>query len=159
MQKIFPLIKITLLITISYSKVYMEKFQNQIAIISYDEENNIISMEFKMKSSISDFIAIHEKFLEEFYKLSCNKYLVNLKKISVVSMEGHDWVVNNLFNNMLNHIIDKNLFHAQIIPSSDIFAKFVAENVKMKAEKQGDKRLVIKSFYSDTEAKEWLRAQ
>ena len=112
----------------------MEKFKNEIAIIYHDEENNIILMEFKIKSSLSDFIVIHEKFLEEFYKLTCNKYLVDLRKIGVVSAEGLDWVANTLFNNMLNHINDKNLYHAQIIPKSDIFAKFAGDSVKMKAD-------------------------
>jgi len=138
----------------------MNKFENEFAEISFDKDIDAIALHFKKQAPPNDFIGINQKVLEIFKTLNTNKFYVDTRKIGVVSIEGQKWVIENLFPGMIAHIKGKKLFHVQVVNPAEIFGKVAASNIKSKAvTQQPDKNLVIESFNTEQEAKDWLKAQ
>src|SRR5688572_18449564 len=137
----------------------MSKFENDYASISYDAELDAIALHFKKQALPKEFININQKVLDLFKTLTTNKFYVDTRKIGVVSLEGQQWVINNLFPGMLAHLKGRKLYHVQVVNPSEIFGRVAAGNIKTKASTNHEpQNLIIESFDSEQEAKNWLKA-
>jgi len=128
------------------------------AVIQRNAEINAIELIFKRKSGIEDFIETNNTLLEEFKKLNVNRFLVDPTKMGVVSTEGQHYVATRLLPEMIRHLNGKNLYHAQVLPQEDVFAKYAAQNIKQKSSQQLP-HLFIAQFGNINEARQWLAEQ
>lgn len=125
------------------------------AIIQLNKEINAIELIFKRKSAINEFIETNDIVLKEFKKLNINRFLVDPSRMGVVSPEGQRYVATKLLPEMLNHLKGGNLFHAQVLPQEDVFAKFAAQNIRQKSIQEVP-HLTIVQFSTIEEARRWL---
>jgi len=95
--------------------------------------------------------------LDIFLTLNTNKFYVDIRLMGVVGLEGQKWIVEKLFPGMLEHLGKRKLYHAQIQPLNEVFAKVVGTNIKKKAKDQLDERIIFETFFSEEEAIEWLK--
>jgi hypothetical protein len=138
----------------------MEPFDNDFASITYDAAMDAIILSFKKQAPPPEFIKINQKVLDRFRTLKTNRFYVDTRKIGVVSLEGQQWVINNLFPGMIDHLGGRKLYHVQLVNPAEVFGKVAASNIKSKAvTRSPDEKLVIESFDSEQEAKEWLGRQ
>jgi hypothetical protein len=136
----------------------MERFENDYASIYHDKDLDAIILQFKKQAPPKDFIAVNQQLLDSFKKLKTNKFLVDARNIGLVSVEGQKWVVDNLFPGMLAHLKGQKLYHVQIVPK-EVFGKVASNNIKTKATNTlPDQNLVIESFDSEQQARNWLKS-
>lgn len=138
----------------------MEGFDNEYGTITYDKELDAISLVFKKQVPGSDFIHLNQKLLEIFKTLSTNRFYVDARNIGIVAVEGQKWVIENLFKGMLDHLEGKKLYHAQLMPNTDIFGKAASSNIRVQSKSNYNKDdFIMESFIDEAEAKKWLQSK
>lgn len=138
----------------------MENYSSQHADIFYDDKLDALALVFKEVASLDQFVTLNQQVLNIFKTLQTNRFYVDTRKIGVVSPEGQKWMVDHLFLGMIRHISPEPIYHAQIIPKSDIFGRFASENIRKNAQKKYEsKQLLIKAFESEYAGKIWLASQ
>ena len=140
-----------------FGNVCMGNFENEFAKIYFDEKQDIFYLIYKRKIVEKEFIPINQKVLDIFLTLNTNKFYVDIRLMGVVGLEGQKWIVEKLFPKMLEHLGKHKLYHAQIQPQNEVFAKVVGTNIKKKAKDQLDERIIFETFFSEEEAIEWLK--
>lgn len=138
----------------------MEGFDNEYGTITYDEDLEAISLVFKKQVPGSDFIHLNQKLLEIFKTLSTNRFYVDARNIGIVAVEGQKWVIENLFKGMLDHLKGEKLYHAQLMPNTDIFGKAASSNIRVQSKSNYKKEdFIMESFMDEEEAKNWLKSK
>lgn len=133
-------------------------FENQFATIEYDANVDSLNLIYKANPRYEDFIVANEKFLEEFTKRDKFRFLVDARKMGVIGIDAQNYIIQKFIPSLMAHMKGKTLYHVQVVPQNEVFAKVAANNIKSKSEREV-KGFVIRQFFIEAEAKEWLRQQ
>ncbi|HEY9008556.1 hypothetical protein [Ohtaekwangia sp.] len=132
-------------------------FENQSAQVYYDEALDALFLEYTNKVlSHEQFVAINMAVLNTFTKLKTVKFVADIRKMGVISVESKAWVVNNLLPGMVKHLKGGELIHVQFMDTSEVFSKIAANHVKDKSSEKIEK-LRIAQFTDRTEMEAYLR--
>ena len=128
-------------------------FESDYITISYDEAKEIISLTYHRKGDTPEYILGMDTFLKYFKTVNTNKFLVDACKMGVVSLEGQNHVKSYSLPSMMEHIGERRLIHAQILPD-DIFVNYMASKVR----ENSSGKFVVKPFTKamKAEAIEWM---
>lgn len=111
-------------------------YSSDVAKVYYDETLDTLFLCYLSRPKNSDqFIEINKAVLEAFKKLDTQKFVADIRRMGVISVDSQQWVVDNLFPGMLQHLKGKPLYHAQFLDPSEIFSKVSGSNVKSKSSK------------------------
>ena len=134
----------------------MEFFKNSFARIFYDKELNTLFLEYLSKvPNDEQFIVVNKAVLDAFQKLETQKFVADIRKMGIISLNSQNWVVQNLLPGMLKHLKGKKLYHAQFLDASEVMAKVSAANIKSKSQKVAADFEVVQCT-SDKELKAYL---
>ena len=113
-------------------------FDNDIAAVFYDEKLDALFLQYKSKpKNLAEFIEVNQATLEAFQLLNTVNFVADIRKMSIISLEAQQWVLENLFPACVKHLKGRQLFHAQLMDPSEIMSKVAANNLKRKTEIQG----------------------
>jgi hypothetical protein len=111
-------------------------YSSDVAKVYYDETLDTLFLYYLSRPKNSDqFIEINKAVLGAFKKLDTQKFVADIRRMGVISVDSQQWVVDNLFPGMLQHLKGKRLYHAQFLDPSEIFSKVSGSNVKSKSSK------------------------
>jgi hypothetical protein len=113
----------------------MQKFfENQSAQVYYDTSLDALFLEYTDKvTSHEQFVVINTAVLTAFTKLQTTKFVADVRKMGVISIESQQWIVDRLLPSMIKHLDTKDLIHAQLLNESEIFSKIAANKIKDKS--------------------------
>ncbi len=128
-----------------------EFYRDKIAKIYYDPQVDILFLEYLGKVTGDDqFITINTALLEAFRSLQTQKFVADVRKMGIISIEAQKWVVSILLPGMIQHLAGRKLFHAQLLDPAEILSKISANNVKDKAAKAAE-RIEVTQFTDQAE--------
>jgi hypothetical protein len=109
-------------------------YTDKTAKVYYDPELDTLFLEYTDKV-INDeqFIRINTAVLNAFTTLNTQKFVADIRKMGIISLNSQRWVLENLLPGMIQHLKGKTLFHAQFLDASEIMSKVAASNIKGKA--------------------------
>jgi hypothetical protein len=111
-----------------------EYYKDKTARVYYDQELNTLFLEYTSKVlNEEQFIQINTAVLNAFKGLSTQKFVADIRKMGVISVNSQKWVVDNLLPGMIKHLNGKMLFHAQLLDPSEIMSKVAASNIRNKS--------------------------
>ncbi|MEM6525644.1 MAG: hypothetical protein AAGF85_01510 [Bacteroidota bacterium] len=133
-------------------------FESDTATVYYNSELDTIFLEYhKGVKDTTEFILINSELLAAFKALNTQKFVADIRKMGVISIESQNWVVENLIPGMLKKLNGRPLYHAQLIDPEEIFAKVSGTNIKSKAKKeQGG--MDVHQFTNQDELEKYLRS-
>lgn len=137
----------------------MQKFfENQSAKVYYDEVLDALFLEYTNKVISHDqFVAINTAVLSAFTRLQTVKFVADIRKMGVISIESQRWVIDHLLPGMIKHLKTKDLIHVQFMDEADIFAKIAANKIKDKSY-QATKGIQISQFADRTKMEAFLKS-
>ena len=111
-----------------------EYFKDDSARIYYDQDLNTLFLEYtgRVKNE-THFIEINTALLNSFRELDTRKFVADIRKMGVISINSQRWVVDVLLPGLMDHLKGKKLYHAQLLDPSEIFSKVSAANIKNKS--------------------------
>ncbi|WKK81994.1 hypothetical protein [Marivirga arenosa] len=135
------------------SKIF---FENDSACVYYDENLDALFLQYKSKvKTMDEFILINGSVVQAFKQLNTTNLIADIRKMGIISLDAQDWVLNNLFPPVLEHLNGKKLFHAQLLDPSEIMSKVAASNLRKKTsaigftiEQFGDEQSLIEKLQS-----------
>lgn len=111
-----------------------EFYKDNTATVYYDPELDTLFLEYTSKVlNEEQFIIINTAVLNAFLTLSTQKFVADVRKMGIISVNSQKWVVENLLPQMIKHLKGKTLYHAQFLDSSEIMSKVAAANIKNKS--------------------------
>lgn len=111
-----------------------EFYKDNTAIVYYDPELDTLFLEYIGKvQNDGQFIQINTAVLNAFKGLHTQKFVADIRKMGIISVNSQKWVVENLLPGMIKHLNGKTLFHAQLLDPSEIMSKVAASNIKNKS--------------------------
>jgi len=125
-------------------------FENRSAKVYYEESLDTLFLEY-IDKVIDDeqFIVINTAVLEAFLSLETQKFVADIRKMGIISVDSQNWVLKNLLPNMIKHLKGKTLFHAQLLDPKEIMSKVSAGNIKHRSNQVSEGFEVIQ--FSDKE--------
>lgn len=131
-------------------------FHSPTAEIYYDQELDTLFLKYLNKVKNTDeFIHINSQLLEAFRQLNTQKFVADIRKMGIISLESQNWVVNTLIPGMFQHLNGKRLYHAQLIDPQEVMAKVSGSNIKSKAA-NNDTGFQVLQFYEEAELTQYL---
>lgn len=131
-------------------------FQSSTAEIYYDQDLDTLFLKYLDKVKNDDeFIEINSQLLKAFESLSTQKFVADIRKMGIISIQSQNWVANHLIPKMFEHLKGKMLYHAQLLDAADIFVKVSGSNIKNKAANNSS-GFEVKQFSDEVELKEYL---
>jgi len=110
-------------------------FENKSAKVYYDPALDALVLEYTNKVlNHEQFVTINTAARDAFQKSKTRKFIADIRKMGVISIESQKWIVDNLIPAMIKHLNGKNPIIVQLMDDSDVFAKTAANNIKKKAE-------------------------
>jgi hypothetical protein len=94
--------------------------------------------------------------LKAFEQLQTQKFVADIRKMGIISIEAQSWVANNLLPGMIRHLNEKKLFHAQLLDPAEVKSKVAAAGVKNRASKLSD-NFEFKQFSAREEVMLYLK--
>jgi hypothetical protein len=135
-----------------------EYFKDASARIYYDQSLDTLFLEYTGRVKNEDhFILINSAVLTAFKSLDTRKFVADIRRMGVISLNSQEWVVKELLPGMVKHLRGKELFHAQLLDPVEIFSKVSASNIKRKAITIADK-FDVYQYTDEAELKEHLLA-
>lgn len=132
-------------------------FTSPIATVFYDAELDTLFLNYLSKVPNDEtFIQINTEVLNHFKKLNTHKFAVDIRKMGVISLTAQQWVVENLFPGMIQHLKGRRLYHAQLLDPQEIFSKVSASNIKNKSQALPE-TFDMEQFSSEEELKAKLK--
>ena len=111
-----------------------EFYKDPTARIYYDQELDTLILEYTSKVlNEVQFIQINTAVLKAFNSLHTQKFVADIRKMGIISVNSQKWVLENLLPGMIKHLNGKTLFHAQLLDTSEIMSKVAASNIKKKS--------------------------
>ena len=103
----------------------MQKFfENTSAQVYYDATLDTLFLEYISKViSQEQFVVINTAVLNAFVKLQTVKFVADVRKMGVISIESQKWVVDHLLPEMIKHLRTKDLIHVQFMDEVESFLK------------------------------------
>lgn len=115
-----------------------EFYKNKTARIYYDQDLDTLFLEYISKVlNEEQFIEINTAVLNAFKALRTQKFVADIRKMGIISVNSQKWVLENLLPGMIKHLNGKMLFHAQLLDPSEIMSKVAASNIKNKSANAG----------------------
>lgn len=109
-------------------------FENQYAKVYFDKDFNTVFLEYKSKvPSHKDFLAVNEKVINCFQNHQTQKFVADIRKMGIISLESQQWVADVLLPTLLKHLKGKSLIHAQFLDEKDVMVKVSANGVKKRS--------------------------
>ena len=135
-----------------------EFFQDNTARIYYDSELDTLFLEY-IGRVLNDeqFIKINQAVLNAFLTLKTQKFVADIRKMGIISVNAQKWVLDNLLPGMIKHLNGQTLFHAQLLDPSEILSKVSAGNIKNKARQVKD-GFEVMQFSDPEELKAFLES-
>ena len=137
----------------------MQKFfENQSAQVYYDTNFDALFLEYTGKVvSHEQFVTINTAVLNAFTKLQTVKFVADVRKMGVISIESQQWVVDHLLPGMIKHLDTRDLIHIQFMDEVEIFSKIAANKIKDKSN-HVIKGLQISQFANRTKMENYLKS-
>jgi hypothetical protein len=111
-----------------------EFYKDKTAIVYYDPELDTLFLEYTSRVlNEEQFIKINTAVLNAFLALNTQKFVADIRRMGVISVNSQKWVVENLLPRMIKHLRGKTLYHAQFLDTSEIMSKVAAANIKNKS--------------------------
>ena len=126
------------------------KSKTSILNIYFDEELNLVIMEWKGYSTSIQFRQGIELMLKFMVLNNCSNVLANIREMVLIGVDDQKWLYENFFLKAIKFGFNK----IAIITPESYFNKIGLENVSNKIDK---KKLKINFFDDVEEAKEWLK--
>jgi hypothetical protein len=133
-------------------------FENRSAKVYYLSDLNTLFLEYTDKVvNHEQFMTINTAVLQAFLKLQTTKFVADIRKMGVISIESQKWVIDNLLPGMVKHLNGKDPIFIQLMDKSEIFAKIAADKIKDKSkdEKNG---LQIMQFTDRAKMEAYLKS-
>lgn len=112
-------------------------FENRSAKVYYHSDLNTLFLEYTDKvASHEQFIIINTAVVEAFLKLQTNKFVADIRKMGVISIESQKFVVEHMLPAMVKHLNGEDPVVIQLMDKSDIFAKVAADKIKNQSRDQ-----------------------
>jgi hypothetical protein len=109
-------------------------FENQYAKVYFDKELNTVFLKYITKvPSHREFLVINEKVVSCFQKQQTQKFVADIRKMGIISLESQQWVADVLLPALLKHLQGKSLIHAQFLDEKDVMVKVSANGVKKRS--------------------------
>jgi hypothetical protein len=109
-------------------------FENQYAKIYFDKELNTVFLEYRSNvPSHKEFLLINENVITCFQKHQTQKFVADIRKMGIISLESQQWVADVLLPALLKHLQGKSLIHAQFLDEKDVMVKVSANGVKKRS--------------------------
>ena len=133
-------------------------FENKSARVYYHSDLNALFLEYTDKViSHEQFMVINTAVLQAFLKLQTTKFVADIRKMGVISIESQKWVVENLLPGMIKHLSPKDLIHVQFMDEAEIFSRIAANKIKDKSN-QAIKGLQISQFSDHAKMEAYLKS-
>jgi hypothetical protein len=134
-----------------------EFFKDNTARIYYNSELDTLFLEY-IGRVLNDehFIKINQAVLDAFLTLKTQKFVADIRKMGIISVNSQKWVLENLLPGMIKHLNGKTLFHAQLLDPSEILSKVSAGNIKNKS-RQVREDFEVMQFSDPEELKSFLK--
>lgn len=111
-----------------------EYYKDNTARVYYDPELDTLFLEYVGKVlNDEQFIKINTAVLEAFKTLTTQKFVADIRKMGIISVNSQKWVLENLLPGMFKHLNGRILYHAQLLDPSEILSKVAAANIKNKS--------------------------
>lgn len=111
-----------------------EFFTHKSARVYYDESRDALFLEYLGKVFGDDqFIEINSAVIDAFKQLNTNKFVADIRRMGVISLNSQKWVVEKLFPELVGHLGSRKLYHAQLLDPHEIFAKVSGSNIRDKS--------------------------
>jgi len=134
-----------------------EYYKDNTAKVYYDAELDTLFLEYLGKvQNDEQFIRINTAVLNAFTQLSTIKFVADIRKMGIISINSQKFVVDNLLPGMIKHLKGKRLFHAQLLDPSEVFSKVSASNIKNKSKQVAD-GFDVMQFTDVNEMKAYLK--
>ena len=131
-------------------------FENNIAKVFYDTKLNTVFLEYKAKAPTqNDFVEINTKAMECFRSFKTQKFVADIRKMGILSLEAQQFVVDKVLPALISHLAGKPLIHAQLLDEKEIMAKVSANNVKQKSAKAIE-NFQLHQFYTTADLEKFL---
>lgn len=137
----------------------MQKFfENASAQVYYDTALDALFLEYTNKViSHEQFVTINMAVLNAFIKLQTVKFVADIRKMGVISIDSQKWVIDNLLPAMIKHLHTKDLIHVQFMDEVEIFSKIAANKIKDKS-CQSIKGIQISQFADRAKMETYLKS-
>ena len=134
-----------------------EYYKDATAKVYYDTELDTLFLEYLGKvQNDEQFIRINTAVLNAFTQLSTIKFVADIRKMGIISINSQKFVVDTLLPGMIKHLKGKRLFHAQLLDPSEVFSKVSASNIKNKSKQVAD-GFDVMQFTDINEMKAYLK--
>lgn len=135
-----------------------EYFKNNFARIFYDDVLDTLYLQYTAKvPGDEQFILVNQEVIKAFTELQTTKFVADIRKMGIISVNSQAWVVKNLLPGMIAHLKGKTLHHAQLLDPSEIMSKVSAGNIKNKSS-QVAKGFEVMQFTSENEMVRYLKS-
>jgi hypothetical protein len=109
-------------------------FENQYAKVYFDKVLNTVFLEYKSKvPSHKEFLTVNENVISCFKGQQTQKFVADIRKMGIISLESQQWVADVLLPTLLKHLRGKPLIHAQFLDEKDVMVKVSANGVKKRS--------------------------
>ncbi|HTG56025.1 MAG TPA: hypothetical protein VL943_07155, partial [Niabella sp.] len=99
-------------------------FENRSARVYYHSELNTLFLEYTDKVvNHEQFIIINTAALRAFLEVQTIKFVADIRKMGVISIESQRFVVDQMLPGMIKHLNGKDPVVVQFMDKSEIFAK------------------------------------
>lgn len=134
-----------------------EFYKDNTARVYYDPELDTLFLEYLSKVPGDEaFVTINTAVLKAFTQLQTQKFVADIRKMGVISLNSQKWVVANLLPGMVKHLKGQRLFHAQLLDPNEVFAKVSASGIK-KQSKEVAEDFDVMQFFDAEEMRAYLR--
>jgi hypothetical protein len=132
-------------------------FENKSAKVYYHSDLDALFLEYTDKvANHEQFVAINTAVLHAFLKLQTTKFVADIRKMGVISIESQKWVVDVLLPGMIKHLSPKDLIHVQFMDEAEIFSKIAAKKIKDNSS-QAIKGIQISQFSDRAKMEAYLK--
>lgn len=133
-------------------------FENQTSKVFYHSDLDALFLEYTDKViNHEQFVVINTATLEAFLTLQTTKFVADIRKMGVISIESQKFVVDQMLPKMINHLKGKDPIVVQLMDKSDIFAKVAANKIKDKSKGQAN-GFEVMQFTDRSEMEAYLRS-
>jgi hypothetical protein len=134
-----------------------EYYKDNTATVYYDAELDTLFLEYLSKvQNDEQFIRINTAVLNAFTQLNTIKFVADIRKMGIISINSQKFVVDILLPGMITHLKEKRLFHAQLLDPSEVFSKVSASNIKNKSSQVAE-GFDVMQFTDANEMKAYLK--
>ncbi|MEM8968473.1 MAG: hypothetical protein AAGE93_18785 [Bacteroidota bacterium] len=109
-------------------------YESKTARVYFDTELDTLFLEYLSGvKSHDEFVEINSSVLAAFKKLNTQKFVADIRRMGIISLESQQWVVQHLLPGMVGHLNGAMLYHAQFLDPSEVFSKVSGSSIKKKS--------------------------